>query len=171
MSNLKDMQNFTYSKIGMALVSAQRVEYLTGQLVKLLSEFDQSLYKLTGEEFLAMSKKAKNARLTLGGIFKLLKLNPQFVIEDELNEYLQKRNILVHKFWRDYLKSTSEVDIKSAIDFCYDFGRLSNKVESFFKGFIYFLSLRHVNNRDELNGTIQMWSDDFDYFMARLTSK
>lgn len=91
-------EDFMYSRIGMALVSAQRVEFLTGQLLEVLAEFDKDVYGITTSEFLEKSSKSKSAFKTLGGIFSLLKLNSTLVIEDELDDYLKKRNLFVHKF-------------------------------------------------------------------------
>lgn len=164
-------KDFVYSRIGMALVSAQRVEFIANQLVSFLREFDKDVYGITGEDFLAESQKANLARLTLGGVFKLLKLNPNLVIEEELDEYLKKRNTLVHKFWRDYLDTVSEAQAKKAVDFCYDFGRHSDKIESFFKGFIFFLVLRHVEDRTKVNDELKKWDSDFDYFISSLEGK
>ncbi|MES2762759.1 MAG: hypothetical protein V4677_11150 [Bacteroidota bacterium] len=164
-------EDFVYSRIGMALVSAQRVEFITGQLLECLIEFDKDIYRITTTDFLDESKKSKNAHRTLGAIFKLLKLNPKFIIEEELNEYLKKRNLFVHHFWLKYLPNKSEKTIKEAIDFCYDFGRHSDRISSFFKGFLFFLALRHVKDRDHLEPGIKQWSDDFDYFMGSLSQK
>ena len=90
---------FLYLRIGMALIATQRVEFLTSQLLELLVEFDKSFYRITTDEFLRKSSKSKSAYKTLGAIFKLLKLNPKLIIEDELEDYLQKRNLFVHNFW------------------------------------------------------------------------
>lgn len=159
------MEDFVYSRIEMALISAQRVEFLTGQLLEYLVEFDKEIYGITTLEFLEKSAKSKTAYKTLGAIFNLLKLNPKLVIEDELNNYLKKRNLFVHSFWTTYLTSKSDEKTKEAVDFCYDFGRHSDNISSFFQGFLYFLALRHVKNRDELEPSIKQWSADFDYFI------
>lgn len=164
-------QNLVYSRIGMALISAQRVEYLTGLLLEYLIEFDKTFHDITSEEFYDASKKSKNTRRMLGEIFGLLKLNPQFSLEDEMNEYLKQRNLLVHGFWKTYLNTKSEAQAKTAIDFCNSFGKLSNHLESFFKGFLYFLALRHVKDRDHLDADMKKWDDDFDYFMERAKEK
>lgn len=161
-------KDFVYSRIGMALVSAQRVEFITGQLVIHLSEFDKDIYGITGEEFLAATQKANLARATLGKIFTLLKLNPTLVIEEELDEYLTKRNILVHDFWKNYLDSISVEQAKRAVDFCYDFGKHSERLESFFKGFMSFIALRHVENRTKIDVELKKWDDDFKYFITTL---
>lgn len=161
-------KDFVFSRIGMALISTQRVEYITNQLVTHLNEFDKDIYGITGKEFLATTQKANLARATLGNIFKLLKLNSTLVIEEELNEYLKKRNTLVHSFWRNYLDGISEEQTKRAVDFCYDFGRQSEKIESFFKGFIFFLALRHVEDRTKVPGDLKDWDKDFDYFINTL---
>ncbi len=157
-----------YSRIGMALISAQRIEFLTGELLKHLSEFDSSVYGITTAEFLADSAKAKKERMMLGQIFKLLKLNPKLVIEQELNEYLEKRNILVHHFWKEYLHTHSEEQTKIALNFCNSFGKASGELEKFFKGFIYLLVLRHVKDNTHLPIEIKDWEPDFDYFMEAL---
>jgi hypothetical protein len=164
-------EDFLYSRIGMALISAQKVEFLTGQLLECLVEFDKEIYGITTLEFLEKSAKSKSAYKTLGAIFTLLKLNPKLVIEDELNSYLKKRNLFVHSFWATYLTSKSEEKTKEAVDFCYDFGRHSDKISSFFQGFLYFLALRHVKDRDELEPDIKEWSADFEYFMESLQQK
>jgi len=168
---LMTKEDFVYSRIGMALVSAQRVEYLTGQLLELLVEFDKDVYGITTSEFLEKSAKSKSAFKTLGAIFTLLKLNPKLVIEDELNGYLKKRNLFVHKFWITYLSGISDNKAKEGVDFCYDFGQHSDRISSFFKGFIYFLALRHVKERDDLDSRIKQWDRDFEYFMTSSQQK
>lgn len=142
-------EDFVYSRIGMALVSAQRVEFATGQILKHLTEFSD-IYCITTNEFFSRSSKSRKAVKTLGSIFRLLKLNPKWVIEDELDKFLQKRNFFVHNFWNTYLHTTSTEQIQIAINICNDFGRSSQVFESFFKGFLYFLALRHVKDRDLL---------------------
>jgi hypothetical protein len=164
-------KDFVFSRIGMALVSTQRVEYVAAQLISHLKEFDEDVYGITGPQFLAKSKKANLARATLGKVFTLLKLAPKLVIEEELNEYVSKRNLLVHGFWQNYLDSYSVDQAKRAVDFCYDFGRQSEKLESFFKGFIFFLGLRHVENIDKIDEELKSWKNDFDYFMLALHNR
>lgn len=162
-------QDFVYSRIGMALTSAQRVEFITGELLNYLAEFDKDLYGITSTEFLDRTAKSKNSKKTLGAIFTLLKLNPKLVIEEELDDYLQKRNLLVHGFWTKYLlKNPSE---KEAVHFCYDFGRHSQRIESFFNGFLYFLSLGHVKNSNHLDPSIKPLRDDFNYFLSSLKER
>jgi hypothetical protein len=39
-----------YSRIGMAFISSQRVEYITRELLKHLIEFDKELYGITTKE-------------------------------------------------------------------------------------------------------------------------
>jgi hypothetical protein len=159
---------FVYSRIGMAIISAQRVEYITGELLSHLTEFDETLYCITTAEFLYDSKRSLNARKTLGQIFKLLKLNPKIVIQSELDDYLKKRNQLVHGFWKNYLNSKSQQQAKKAVKFCDEFGELSTNIESFFKGFIYFLGLRHVQNRSQMGVELKKWEKDFEYFIGTL---
>lgn len=159
-----------YSRIGMALISAQRVEYIAGSIVEQLTEFGE-IYGILTPDFLSNSQKSKNTRKMLGQIFQLLKLNPKLVIEEELDEYLKRRNLLVHGFWKNYLNTRSEEQAKDAVEFCNEFGKLSDRVESFFKGFLYFLAMRHVKDRDYLEEGIKSWNDDFEYFMLALRNK
>lgn len=165
-SPVMSKNDFVYSRIGMALISAQRVEFITGKLIEYLIEFNQTFTMLTTEEFLEKTAKSKNGKRTLGTIFNFLKLNPKLIIETELDTYLKKRNILAHNFWQKFLQKDS--DGKEAVDFCYDFGKHSERIESFFKGFIYFLALRFVKDRDHLDPELKKWSDDFDYFIISL---
>jgi len=164
-------EKLVYSKIGMALISAQRVEFITKQLVLHLVEFDKNVYGLTSEDFLDASKRKSNPKMTLGNIFRLLELNPKLVIEDELDDYLKKRNMLVHGFLENYLNKKSVECAKRTIEFCNDFGRQSVRIESFFKGFIFLLMLRHVKDRTNVDISVRDWNKDFDYFMTSLQEK
>jgi hypothetical protein len=164
-------ENYVYSRIGMALISTQRVEFITGKLLENLIEFDKTVYGITTAEFLEHSSKSKDAVKTLGTIFKLLKLNPKLVVEDELNDYLKQRNLFIHNFWEIYLNTKSVEQATKAVDFCYDFGRFSDRVTSFFKGFLFFLALRHFKDREHIDPDLKMWDKDFDYFMISLDKK
>lgn len=152
----------------MALISAQRVEFLTGELLKHLEEFDKEIYGVTSVEFLSQSAKSKNAIKTLGAIFKLLKLNPEWIIETELNEYLKARNILVHSFWENFLHTMSEEQANKAVYFCNNFGSMSVKVESYFRGFLYLLALRHVEDESHLDDNMKRNKSDFENFIQTL---
>lgn len=164
-------EDYVYSRIGMALISAQRVEFITGKLLEILVEFDKTVYGITTAEFLEHSSKSKKAVKTLGSIFKLLKLNPKLVIENELNAYLKQRNLFVHQFWAIFLNAKSVEQATNAVVFCYEFGQFSDKIMSFFKGFIFFLALRHVKDRDHMDPDLKLWDKDFNYFMSSLNNK
>ncbi|ALL06282.1 hypothetical protein AQ505_12720 [Pedobacter sp. PACM 27299] len=85
-----------------------------------------------------------------------------------MDAYLKQRNLLVHGFWANYLNGKSETQSKMAAGFCNTFGKLSNKLESFFKGFIYFLALRHVKDRDHLDVGFKGWDNDFEFFISQV---
>lgn len=164
-------EDIVYSKIGAALVSAQRVEFIAGQILELLEEHGE-VYAIMTEDFTSTSGKSKKTRKkTLGLIFKLLKLNPKLVIADELDEYARLRNILVHKFYQTHLNTKSDEQMWRVIQFCYAFGRFSGRMEKFFGGFLYFLSLRHVKDMHHLPKEIQKMRDSFEYFMKSLDDK
>lgn len=164
-------EDVVYSKIGAALVSAQRVEFIAGQILALLEEHGE-VYGIMTEDFTSNSEKSKKIRTkTLGQIFKILKLNPKLVIADELDKYAGLRNILVHKFFQTHLNTKSDEQMWRVMQFCYSFGRFSNRMENFFKGFLYFLSLRHVKDMYELPEEIQRMRDSFEYFMKSLDEK
>jgi hypothetical protein len=180
-------KDFVYSRIGMALISTQRVEFITEKLLEVLSIYDSTIYRITTEEFLEFSKKSKNGVKTLGVIFKLLKLNPNIVIEKELDNYLKKRNLFIHNFWRVHLNSETESQAKKAVDFCNDFGMHSQRIEKFFKGLAYQLAINSkikfetANNELEISfsnefniwfeRTIVEWKSEYDYFKKSLEIK
>jgi hypothetical protein len=164
-------EDVVYSKIGQALISAQRVESATRQILELLEEHGE-IYGIITDDFISNSEKSrKNRKKTLGYIFKQLKLNPKLVIDDELDEYARLRNILVHKFLETHLSSKSDEQMWRVIQFCYAFGRFSNRMEKFFKGFLYFLALRHVKDMYQLPEEIQILRDSFEYFMKSLSDE
>jgi hypothetical protein len=159
---------YVYSRIGMALISTQRVEFITSKLLEILTEFDSSAFGVTTEEFLETSNKSKNSRKTLGNVFKLLKLNPKLVIENELDNYLKDRNLFIHSFWQTYLTDQTVEQAVKATEFCYSFGAYSDRITSFFKGFIFFLALRNVKGREHVDGDLKLWGTDFEYFLSSL---
>lgn len=164
-------EDFVYSKIGAALVSAQRVESIAGNLLELLENHGQDFMIIT-EDFLSSSEKSKKARKkTLGQIFTFLKLNPKLVLADELDEYARLRNILVHKSYKIFLSTKSDEQMLRTVNFCYSFGRFSNRVEKFFEGFLYFLALHYTNNSDELPKELKDKRMAFEYFMESLNHK
>lgn len=59
--------NFVNPRIGMALISAKRLEFITKQLVECLKEFHADVYGITGDEFLTLRKKQiwREALLTM----------------------------------------------------------------------------------------------------------
>ena len=93
------------------------------------------------------------------------------VIDDELDEYARLRNILIHIFLQTHLSTKSDEQMWRVMQFCYAFGRLSNRVEKFFGGFLYFLALRHVKDMHQLPKEIQNLRDSFEYFMKSLDKK
>ena len=131
-------EDVIYSKIGAALISAQRVEFIAGQLLELLEEHGQ-IYGIMTEDFTSSSEKSKKLRKkTLGQVFRYLKLNPKLVIADELDEYARLRNILAHKFFQTHLNTKSDEQMWRVMRFCYAFGRFSNKMEQFLRDFYTF---------------------------------
>lgn len=164
-------EDVVYSKIGAALISAQRVEFLAGQILEFLEEYGK-VYGIMTEDFTSNSDKSKKLRRkTLGQIFKFLKLNPKLVIANELDEYARLRNILAHKIFRTHLNSKSDKQMLRVIKFCYAFGRYSNRMEKFFNGFLCFLMLRHIKDIDHLHKDMQHLREPFQYFMASLNHK
>ncbi|PKB15111.1 hypothetical protein [Flavobacterium sp. 5] len=158
--------NLVFSKIGRCLVAAQRIELASGEILKFLAEYDKDLYNLTSEEFLKLAGKTQKTKMTLGNIFKLLKLNPNLVIEEELNSYLQKRNMLVHNFLTDYLHTVNVKQAKKAEYFCDDFLKHSALMESFFKGFLNFILLPPIPEDEEPYVEESLMTEDFYYFIS-----
>lgn len=116
-----------YSKIGMALVSIQRVEDVAKSVVKILILGNEKKYGLKPVIFNdGLYEIDRLSKYTLGNTFRLLKFNPELIIEDELDKYRDFRNSFVHSFWQDYLDTKSETQKKKAIDVCYEIGLLSN---------------------------------------------
>ena len=161
--------NLVFSKIGRALIAAQRTELITSEILRFLAENDRDLFNLTSEEFLKLAGKTQKTKMTLGTIFKLLKLNPSLVIEEELNSYLEKRNILVHNFFNDYLHTRNVQQAKKAEKFCDDFLQHSMRMESFFKGFLNFISLPPIPEDEEPYVEESLMTEDFYYFISHFT--
>lgn len=161
-----DDVKYLHARIGTAFIATQRVEFLTSQLLELLAEFPD-LYPVSTAEFLSAASKSKKGTKTLGTIFKLLKFNPNLVVEKELDDYLKKRNHFVHEFWKTYMIGPATGERGNvALAFIYELEESSNRMERYFKGFIFGLSLRHVATAEDLDPEIKKWEDDFEFFMS-----
>jgi len=164
-------EDTVYSKIGMALISAQKVEFIAGLILGFLEEHGE-VYDIMTEDFISHSEKSKKVRKkTLGHIFRLLKLNPKLIIADELDEYARLRNILVHKFLQTHLNPKSDEQMWRTVQFCYAFGRFSNRMEKFFKGFLYSLSLEYVKDVGYIMRDTKEKRDHYKYFIESLNHK
>ena len=161
-----------YARIGMALVSAQRVEYLTRSLVTFLIDFNSDFKYITTEDFLDESRKfIKLKKPTLGNIFNQLQTTPKLVLTDDLDTYLTKRNILVHHLWKDYMFERTSGQAEAVTEFCNEFGKLSDNLEKFYKGFIYFLKLRYKPSLETIDTDKDIWANELEYFLQAITRK
>ena len=102
----------------------------------------------------------------MGSIFKLLKLNPNLVIVEELDNYLKKRNILVHHFFTNYLDKKALKHAQRAAKFCDDYLKDSARMESFFQGFLNYLQLPWTKEGEEQIIAYELMDDDFPYFIS-----
>lgn len=150
----------------MALVSVQRVENICKSLITTLILVDKEINALSSKEFIEKSPNLdKLAKYTLGNLFRLLNLNQNIGLEKEFAEYLKMRNLFIHTFYSEYLNEYSVEQKKRAIDFCYDIGKYSTKMESYFKGLTYLLALTYINDKSKMDPIIKQWESDYDIYI------
>lgn len=93
--------------IGRVLLNVQKFEYLVHGLVSHFKPelLDKTFMKgMTAKIFLSGEPADKKKRKqTLGQVFASLKHGAPFLYWDELDSYLESRNIFIHHFWRDYI--------------------------------------------------------------------
>lgn len=150
----------------MALVSVQRVENICKSLITCLILVDKEINAISSKEFVEKSPNLdKLAKYTLGNLFRLLNLNQNIGLEKEFKEYLKMRNLFIHRFNSEYLNEHSEEQKKRAIDFCYDIGRYSAKMESYFKGLTYLLGLTYVKDKSKIDPIFKQWESDYELYI------
>jgi hypothetical protein len=159
-----------YAWIGGALLATQRVEFLTHGIIshyKTIKE-EKEFKNLTPRVFLDDTPENRKLRKqTLGQIFRILKKTPNLSIECELEEYLEKRNILIHELWRKYFKNNSEdLNLASVNEFCVDFIDRSSKIEKYYKGLMYAIA-KHIAeiNKLEIPDKIKELKINYKYFI------
>lgn len=113
----------------------------------------------------------KLRKQTLGQIFNVLKKEADILIlTDELDNYLKRRNLLIHDLWRTYYRNDSSTYSKSeAINFCKTFLEDSSKYENFYKGFLYSIA-RYVAKANKLSipENITLYREHNRYFISCL---
>jgi len=160
----------TLSLIGSALISCQKVEFMTYGLISHFKniQHEKKFRKLSPQVFLDDSAESKEIRKhTLGQLFKLLKDKNVAYIHDRLDDYLTKRNILIHELLREFYKdNNNEINDSRVKEFCIEIIETSNKLEKFFKGFLYQLTLFSMENTDfKLPKEIGEIANEYNYFL------
>jgi len=150
----------------MALVSVQRVEKVCKNLITCLILVDEEINAVSSKEFVKKSPNLdKLAKYTLGNLFRLLNLNQNIGLENEFAEYLKMRNLFIHNFNSEYLNEYSEEQKKKAIDFCYEIGKYSEKMESYFKGLTYLLALTYIKDKSKIDPIFKKWETDYNLYI------
>lgn len=111
--------------------------------------------------------------MTLGHLFKILKLNPDLVISEQLSSFLVKRNLLVHDFFEEYLYAVNIKQQEKVILFCDNFLNESQTIEKFFRGFLSFLDNHEFYEKDgEIFKRVLLKSEDEDlmYFFENFST-
>lgn len=165
-----------YSLIGLALISCQRVEFLTLGIVSHFNSIksDKRFKKLSPEAFLDDTSEGRKVRKqTLGQVFRILKQENKVAISDKLDDYLECRNILVHELWRKYLKDrNSNNAYPDLAQFCKTFIEKSSKVEKFYKGFLYIMALSiSLKGNVEIPPYIIEFKNHYYYFLECLDNQ
>lgn len=162
--------------VGAALLAAQRVEFLTHGIISHFKDIsnDKKFKKLTPEVFLDESdSNEKLRRQTLGEIFRILKQEPALSLADELNTYLEKRNLLTHKLWRKYFKGNSNLsDNSHVVHFSKCFIEDSERLERFYKGMLYAMAENIASeNEKKIPKNILIFKSENTYFLSCLQNK
>ena len=160
-----------YARIGMALVSIQRVERACKYLIICLKIADKKTKFFSSEEFLERSNLDKLDRYTLGSLFRLLNLNRNIGLEKEFSAYLRLRNSFVHSFSTEYLTGHSELQKMRAIDACFEIGRLSQKMERYIRGITYYFAFSCIKDHSKIDSSVFGGKEDYElYLRDRLTN-
>lgn len=176
-SHLKHMKNIeSYTWIGAALLATQRVEFLTHGIVSHFKDIqsEKKFNKLTPKIFLNDTKENRKIRKqTLGQIFQVLKYESRLSITENLNDFLEKRNILVHELWRQYYKVNTDRSMeKEIIEFCKILIADSSKMERFYKGFLYAMAKNIAEkNMLEIPEEIRKMESEHIYFIESLQNE
>ena len=150
----------------MALVSVQRVEKVCKNLITCLILVDKEINAMSSKKFVEKSPNLdKLAKYTLGNLFRLLNLNQNIGLEKEFGQYLKMRNLFIHNFNSEYLNEYSEEQKKRAIDFCFEIGKYSVKMESYFKGLTYLLALTYIKDKSKMDPVFKKWESDYDLYI------
>jgi len=165
-----------YRLIGLALISCQRVEFLTLGVVSHFNNIraDEQFKKLTPKAFLDDTSDGRKVRKqTLGQVFRILKQDEKLAISDKLDDYLECRNILVHELWRKYLKDENSNNTYPELEqFCKTFIDKSSKVEKFYKGLVYIMALSiSLKSNVEVPSNIKEFKNHYYYLLECLDNQ
>lgn len=140
----KELTSEVVGFIGATLLEMQRFEFFVHGLVAHFKTLqNHKRFKgLNAEIFLSDSEiNKKKRKQTLGQIFGVLKIDLSLFYTNELDDYLNNRNILIHDFWRDFVR-TDRYEEKRVLSFL---NNLNNSTEEWIKVFRGLMSMMAKN--------------------------
>lgn len=135
------------------LIKLQRFEFLVHGLVSYFKEDilkeNSSFKKLNAKVFLSTNPEDnKNRRQTLGQNFSIIKKHEKLIYNSELDELLEKRNIFIHNFWREYI-SNGKYDKQRCYVFLIKIESLVDDWTKVFDGFLSIIAKSIYNQQSE----------------------
>lgn len=161
--------------LGATVIQIQKVEYsMLGSITTLnevLLKGDKNFTSLNPTRFFSNNPDdVKYRKQTLGTIISFLKTHVKFFNPTKLDEYLARRNDLIHNLWRKYLshgRDKNRLDKIQAFRFVISVYKDSLKWSCIFKGFLYEIAM-HIQKINKLNeplsekiSSLQKYQKDF----------
>lgn len=161
--------------LGATVIQIQKVEYsMLGSITTLNEELlksDKKFKNLNPTRFFSTNPDdVKYRKQTLGTIISFLKNHVNFLNPDKLDDYLTRRNDLIHNLWRQYLshgREKNRINKIQAFRFIISVYKDSLKWSCIFKGFLFEIA-RHIHEANNLNeplseriASLQKYHKDF----------
>ncbi|MFC0878981.1 hypothetical protein ACE01N_20470 [Saccharicrinis sp. FJH2] len=143
-----------FNQMGLSLFASQRVEFILQIVLNVLGLYlsDKEAKKYKPEVYLEDSERGRKIRKkTLGTLSNKLK-KVDFINHERLDNYVQKRNYIIHNLWREELNgSIPNKNFKKCIQLCNEFIDESNNIENSLKGImnLVFIYLQENKNIKE----------------------
>ncbi|HRG18592.1 MAG TPA: hypothetical protein PLP39_05850 [Flavobacterium lutivivi] len=174
----EQLRSFLYETCGITLLSIQKTEFI---LQGIVSHFNQDLLErnknfknLTPRAFLDNDDDSKKKRKqTLGTILRFLTDSTDLFEYEELSEYIGKRNLFIHSFWRDFLsngRSSKQEEIYNTLSFTIELLKLDIKWQHIFQGMLFeFAKTIAENHNRDLTAfdNLKTYQNDFLEYIHR----
>ena len=159
-----------YASYGKLLIKLQNLETIIKMYVSLLNTEIKGKRKYNIKDLSARSildDSNNGTKQTLGQLIFIIKSEVECFEDEDFNELLEKRNIFIHKFFKEYLSHNAKNKSKTS-SFINRLWNLTDKFTNIFNGLISISVKKKSNGKVDTSGIESNEKDLYIYLLNKI---